>query len=51
VKEQAAKLRRAAEVLIDAGKKLVTCQRQPFDTDAEAERPAYEEERRETLGG
>jgi hypothetical protein len=49
VNEQAAKLRRAAGVLVETGKKLMACQRQPGDT--EAERQAYEEEKRETLGG
>lgn len=49
VNEQAAKLRRAAGVLVEAGKKLMAGQRQPGD--AEAERQAYEEEKRETLGG
>jgi hypothetical protein len=49
VNEQAAKLRRVAGVLVEAGKKLMAGQRQPGDT--EAERQAYEEEKRETLGG
>jgi gas vesicle protein len=51
VNEQAAKLRRAAEALVEAGKKLLACQRQSVQTDTEAERQAYEEERRENLGG
>ena len=51
VNEQAAKLRRAAEGLVEAGKKLLACQRQSVQTDTEAERQAYEEERRENLGG
>ena len=51
VNEQAAKLRRAAEALVEAGKKLLACQRRSVQTDTEAERQAYEEEKRETLGG
>jgi gas vesicle protein len=50
VNEQAAKLRRAAEALVEAGKNLLACQRQSVQTDTEAERQAYEEERRETGG-
>ena len=49
VNEQAAKLRRGAEALVEAGKKLMACQGPAVD--AEAERQTYEEEKRETLGG
>ena len=50
VNDQATKLRRTAEALVEAGKKLMSWQHQPVQTDTEAERQAYEEERRETLG-
>jgi gas vesicle protein len=49
--EQAAKLRKASEALVEAGKKLLACQRQSVKTDTEAEKQAYAEERREPLGG
>lgn len=49
--EQATKLREAAKALIDRGKQLMACQHQPVNTAAEAEEQAYQEERRETLGG
>ena len=48
---QAAKLRAAAEALIETGKKLMACQDQPINTATEAEAQAYPEERRDTLGG
>jgi gas vesicle protein len=50
VKDQATKLRRTAEALVEAAKKLMACRHQPVQTDTEAERRSYEEQRRETLG-
>ena len=51
VNEQAARLRAAAEALIETGKKLMACQHQPINTATEAEAQGYPEERRDTLGG
>jgi gas vesicle protein len=48
--EQATRLRAAAEALIERGKQLAACRYQPVNTAAEAEKLAYQEERRETLG-
>jgi gas vesicle protein len=47
VNDQATRLRRTAEALVEAGKKLMACQHQPIQADTEAERQAYEQERRE----
>jgi gas vesicle protein len=51
VNEQAARLRAAAEALIETGKKLMACQHQPINTATETETQASPEERRNTLGG
>ena len=40
VNEQAARLRAAAEALIETGKKLMACQHQPINTTTEAETQA-----------
>ena len=50
--QQAGKLRESAEGMVQNGKEIMS--RQCCDsvaTDTEAERQAYQEERRETLGG
>ena len=51
VNEQATRLRGAARALVETGKKLMACQHQPINTATEAEEQAYQEERRDTLGG
>jgi gas vesicle protein len=51
VNEQAAKLRAAAESLVETGRKLMACQDQLANTATEAEAQANPEERRNTLGG
>jgi gas vesicle protein len=51
VNAQAAKLRAAAESLVEAGRKLMACQHQLANTATEAEEHAYQDERQETLGG
>ena len=48
---QAAKLRAAAESLVETGRKLMACQHQPANTATEAEEQVDQEKRRETLGG
>jgi gas vesicle protein len=52
LKRQAGKLRQSAEVLLQEGKKLIPCK--PSDSvvhSTEAEKQAYQEDRRENLGG
>jgi gas vesicle protein len=49
--QQAGKLRRSAEGVIRKGRKIVGSHRDTVDTATEAEKQAYREERRETLGG
>ena len=51
VNEQAARLRAAAEALIETGKKLMACQHQPLNTATQAETQANPEEPRNTFGG
>ena len=48
---QAAKLRAAAQSLVESGRKLMACQNQPASTATEAEEHADQEERQETLEG
>lgn len=46
------KLRDSADVLLQQGKKLINCQRRgSADADSEAEKQAYQEDRRDNLGG
>jgi gas vesicle protein len=47
----AAKLRAAAQSLVESGRKLMACQHQPPNTATEVEEHAYQEERQKTLGG
>ena len=52
LKRQAGKLRQAAKVILQEGKKLMPCK--PSDSvvhSTEAEKQAYQEDRRENLGG
>jgi hypothetical protein len=52
LKRQAGKLRQTAEVILQEGKKLISCK--PSDSvvhSTEAEKQAYQEDRRENLGG
>ncbi len=52
LKHQATKLRQTAEVILQEGKKLILCK--PSDSvlhSTEAEKQAYQEDRRENLGG
>ena len=52
LKRQASKLRHAAEVILQEGKKLIACK--PSDSvvhSTEAEKQTYQEDRRENLGG
>lgn len=51
VKEQATRLRAAAEDLAKRTREFVGPQPNPVKTDSEAERQAYQEEKREILGG
>jgi gas vesicle protein len=49
---QAGKLRETADAMVQQGKKLLACNgHDSADTATEAERQAYQEERRENLGG
>jgi len=50
--QQAGKLRETADVIVQQGKKLIACK--GFDSvshSTEAEKQAYQEDRRENLGG
>ena len=50
--QQAGKLRETADVIVQQGKKLIACNgSDSVDHSTEAEKQAYQEERRETLGG
>ena len=50
--QQAGKLRETADVIVQRGKKLIACNgSDSVDHSTEAEKQAYQEERRETLGG
>ena len=52
LKHQAGKLHHTAEVILQGGKKLIPCK--PSDSvvhSTEAEKQAYQEDRRENLGG
>lgn len=49
--QQAAKLREAADEIAKRGKEFIGPHRDSVKTDTEAERQAYQEEKRETLGG
>jgi gas vesicle protein len=48
---QAGKLRESADEIVKKGKEFIGPQRESVKTDTEAEKQAYQEERRETLGG
>jgi gas vesicle protein len=48
---QAGKLRQSAEGIVKKGMKIVDSHRNSVDTATEAEKQAYQEEKRETLGG
>lgn len=49
--QQAAKLREAADEIVKRGKDFVGPQRDSVKTDTPAEKQAYQEEKREILGG
>jgi gas vesicle protein len=50
--QQAGKLRETADVIVQQGKKLIACTgSDSVDRSTEAEKQAYQEKRRETLGG
>ena len=50
--EQAGKLRETADVMVQQGKKLIACKgSDSVDRSTEAEEQAYQENRRENLGG
>jgi gas vesicle protein len=49
--QHAGKLRESAEAVVEKGRKLMGHQCDAVDTHTEAEEQAYQEERRETLGG
>jgi gas vesicle protein len=49
--QQARKLRENAEGIVKKGKEFIGPHRDSVKTDTEAEKQAYEEERRENLGG
>ena len=49
--QQAGKLRESAEAVVEKGRKFMGRQCDSVDTDTEAEKQVYQEERRETLGG
>ena len=50
--QQAGKLRETADVIVQQGKKLIACTgSDSVDHSTEAEKQAYQEKRRETLGG
>ena len=48
--QQAGKLRETADVIVQQGKKLMACH-ESVDRSTEAEKQAYQEDRRENLGG
>ena len=49
--QRAGKLRESAEGIVKKGKEFIDPHRDSVKTDTEAEKQAYEEERRENLGG
>jgi len=49
--QQARKLRQTAEGVVRKGRKIVGSRRDTVDNAMEAEKQAYQEERRDTLGG
>jgi gas vesicle protein len=49
--QQAGKLRETADVLVKKGKEFIGPPRDSVKTDTEFQKQAYQEERRETLGG
>jgi gas vesicle protein len=50
--QEAAKLRQTAEVIVQQAKKLMACKgSDSVDRSTEAEKQAYQEDRRENLGG
>ena len=49
--QQAGKLRESAEGIVKKGKEFIGPHRDSVKTDTEAEKQAYQEERRENLGG
>jgi len=49
--QRAGKLRESAEGIVKKGKEFIGSHRDSVKTDTEAEKQAYEEERRENLGG
>jgi gas vesicle protein len=49
--QQAGKFRQTAEGVVRKGREIVWFHRDTVDTATEAEKQAYQEERRETLGG
>lgn len=49
--QQAEKLRESADGIVKKGKEFIGPPRNSVKTDTEAERQAYQEEQRETLGG
>jgi gas vesicle protein len=50
--QQAAKLRESADVIVQQGKKLLACKgADSLDRSTTAEKQAYQEDRRENLGG
>jgi gas vesicle protein len=49
--QQAGKLRESADEIVKKGKKFISPQGNSVQTDTEGQRQAYQEERRENLGG
>jgi hypothetical protein len=49
--QQAGKLRESADVIVEKGKELIGPRCDSVKTDTEAQKQAYQEERRENLGG
>jgi len=49
--EQAGKLRESADEIVKKGKEFIGPPRDSVKTDTESQKQAYQEERRETLGG
>lgn len=49
--QQAGKLRETADVIVQQGKKLMACKGDSVGHATEAEKQAYQEDKRENLGG
>ena len=49
--QQAGKLRETADVIVQQGKHLIACKGDSVDHSTDAEKQAYQENRRENLGG